>query len=544
MNKILLYFHTIKHLKLRQIFFRFYRYIFKPSVTDVIDFIIDQRSKSWIHQELYEEKIDKDLRAIFLNRQKKLNLPFDWHSNLPSKLWNYNLHYFEELLSKGAKKKSTFHKSLINMWIEDNPISRGNGWDPYPSSLRIVNLLKAWLGGLNLEQNVLKNIFSQSSYLSNNLEKHLLGNHYFANLKALIFAGVIFNNKRWILLSENELIKELDEQILSDGANFELSPMYHSLMLVDLLDLFNLSKAYPKKISSELLISIESSIPKMLIFLQNMSHPDGGLSFFNDSVNGIAPTRDSIQEYAQNLGFKTFDQDNDKVEITDCHHSGYFSAISNNNKLIFDVANIGPDYIPGHGHADTLSFELSIGKERVFVNSGISEYEINSRRLFQRKTISHNTVEIDGKDSSQVWSSFRVAKRAKIVERKSRIEKNSSIFLRGAHNGYNSLFKKCIHSREIIFNKSSIKVKDEIIGKFKEAKARFYIHPDMEVSIIKNVLVIEGKNFYLDSNLKDIHASLLDSEWSPSFGLNIRNKVLELKFKNSISEVQFNWKVF
>ena len=87
-------------------------------------------------------------------------------------------------------------------------------------------------------------------------------------------------------------------------------------------------------------------------------------------------------------------------------------------------------------------------------------------------------------------------------------------------------------------------MKDEIIGKFKEAKARFYIHPDMEVSIIKNVLVIEGKNFYLDSNLKDIHASLLDSEWSPSFGLNIRNKVLELKFKNSISEVQFNWKVF
>ena len=33
---------------------------------------------------------------------------------------------------------------------------------------------------------MLDSIFSQASYLSNNLEKHLLGNHYFANLKALL----------------------------------------------------------------------------------------------------------------------------------------------------------------------------------------------------------------------------------------------------------------------------------------------------------------------------------------------------------------------
>ena len=30
---------------------------------------------------------------------------------------------------------------------------------------------------------------------------------------------------------------------------------------------------------------------------------------------------------------------------------------------IIDVAKIGPDYLPGHGHADTLSFELSINTQ-------------------------------------------------------------------------------------------------------------------------------------------------------------------------------------
>ena len=42
--------------------------------------------------------------------------------------------------------------------------------------------------------------------------------------------------------------------------------------------------------------------------------------------------------------------------------------------VIFDLAQIGPDYLPSHGHADTLSFELSVYGKRVFVNSGTSMY--------------------------------------------------------------------------------------------------------------------------------------------------------------------------
>jgi hypothetical protein len=32
--------------------------------------------------------------------------------------------------------------------------------------------------------------------------------------------------------------------------------------------------------------------------------------------------------------------------------------------LILDVAPVGPDYLPGHAHADTLSFELSLFGQR------------------------------------------------------------------------------------------------------------------------------------------------------------------------------------
>ena len=88
------------------------------------------------------------------------------------------------------------------------------------------------------------------------------------------------------------------------------------------------------------------------------------------------------------------------------------------SKLIFDAAAVGASYIPGHAHADTLSFEMSIGIERVFVNTGTSEYGLTQNRINQRKTRSHNTVEVDGLDSSKVWSNFRVGNRASIFKQK------------------------------------------------------------------------------------------------------------------------------
>ena len=61
-----------------------------------------------------------------------------------------------------------------------------------------------------------------------------------------------------------------------------------------------------------------------------------------------------------------------------------------------------PINLPGHAHADSLSFELSIRGNRVLVNSGTSEYRIGAERLRQRGTAAHNTLVIEGQDSSEV----------------------------------------------------------------------------------------------------------------------------------------------
>ena len=127
-----------------------------------------------------------------MNYEKVLNLPLDWNNEHPSKLWTYNLHYFEDLLAEDASQFVAFHHKLLNLWIDQNPVGLGIGWDPYPTSLRIVNILKAALGGFEINEKILRSIFTQASFLSNNLEKHLLGNHYFVESESFTFCWCNF----------------------------------------------------------------------------------------------------------------------------------------------------------------------------------------------------------------------------------------------------------------------------------------------------------------------------------------------------------------
>ena len=80
------------------------------------------------------------------------------------------------------------------------------------------------------------------------------------------------------------------------------------------------------------------------------------------------------------------------------------------------------------------------------MNSGVSEYGESSERLRQRGTASHNTLMINNEDSSEVWSGFRVAKRARAFVQK--VEFDAAVQRVSAfHNGYHRVPGKPTHSR-------------------------------------------------------------------------------------------------
>jgi uncharacterized heparinase superfamily protein len=137
----------------------------------------------------------------------------------------------------------------------------------------------------------------------------------------------------------------------------------------------------------------------MLRWLQVMSHPDGQVSFFNDTAFGVAAPWSALADYADSL---TVDVDRRAMQaVESLPESGYVRLENDRATVLCDLAPVGPDYQPAHAHADTLSFELSIDGRRVIVNGGTSTYAAGPERTRQRSTAAHSTVEVDGANSSE-----------------------------------------------------------------------------------------------------------------------------------------------
>src|SRR5262249_47450203 len=133
------------------------------------------------------------------------------------------------------------------------------------------------------------------------LEYHLFGNHLLANAKALVFAALFFDGaepKKWLDTGLGILQTELPEQILADGGHFERSPMYHAPILEALLDPLALGRVFAEGIPAELLDRWKGLAGGMLTWLGAMSHPDGGIAFFNDAAMNFSPTQAQLLAFA------------------------------------------------------------------------------------------------------------------------------------------------------------------------------------------------------------------------------------------------------
>ncbi len=480
----------------------------------------------------------------FLNVAGKLENSDAWNAPDQNKLWLYNLHYFDDLNATDASSREDWHRALISCWIAENPAGKGNGWEPYPSSLRIVNWIKWGMAGYVLEAAWQQSLAVQVRYLSQQLEYHLMGNHLFVNAKALVFAGLYFQGDEadvWLQTGLKILKREMPEQILADGGQFELSPMYHALALEDVLDLINISTVYADRISEDnhaFIASLQPLAVLMLIWMRSMNHTDGELSFFNDSALGIAPSSQQLEAYALRMGVVAGGGLDNFIHLK---QSGYIRVQRPNWLCLLDVARIGSDYLPGHAHADTLSFELSAFGQRVLVNSGISRYGADEERLRQRGTAAHNTVVINGENSSEVWSGFRVARRAKPVALE--INQGDDVLkISCSHDGYQRLPGKPVHHRQWDIKDSELTVADTIFSAFDTAEARFHFHPGVVLEPVAEnksgkVFVGEGRELYWE--VLDGDAVLEATQYHPEFGLSQDNQCLVVRFVSDRVSVRF-----
>lgn len=543
------YFHTIRHLRLVQLYGRLWYTLHKPRIDISPAPPLRRTSGPWVPPLRREPSLLRPFVFRFLNEEHALATPLDWDPPRVAKLWRYNLHYFDDLNAQACEQRYEWHKEWLQRWVEENPPAQGTGWEPYPTSLRIVNWIKWTLAGNELSPECLQSLAIQVRWLGCRLETHLLGNHLFANAKALVYAGLFFDGReaaQWLERGLAILAREIPEQILSDGGQFERSTMYHSLALEDMLDLMNMTTAFRQALPQHRVFAIDgwrSFVVRMTHWAMVMRHPDGEISFFNDAAFGIAPPPNVLSDYALRLGLSCPDLPSSGVVHLDV--SGYIRIQAGPIVALLDVGPIGPDYLPGHAHADTLSFELSLADQRLFVNSGTSCYGIGGERLRQRGTAAHNTVLVDGEDSSEVWGGFRVARRA--TPSKPTFGRQPPCYeIATSHDGYMRLPGKNVHRRQWRCDEQSFIIEDEVTGAFGEAEARFHLHPEVQADtrrLDEGEIILQLPNgLEAVFTVTDGQLQVSPSTWHPMFGVSHPNLCVRVKFRSSKIRTVLVWR--
>lgn len=444
-------------------------------------------------------EISEQANAWMEGRYELLNLPAlqspmpPWR-NVKERglLWQFHLHAFgyarELAQAYSTSGKTVYAERIIALmldWLVKNPPARGPGWHPHPLSKRIV----AWLQILGAVQDTLPArsamprliaaLAQQVVHLINTLETDLAGNHYLSNLLALTWADACLSpflptplSSQLRVFSEQYWTQFL-RQTRPDGSHEENSPSYTVGVCQDAFETLVMTERAGRVIpeeAQERLIAVFSHLMQLL-------RPDGQLPLLNDTLqNEPLPAQELLAAgatYFQRPDWKYVIKNVNLAytcwlfgrEGVNSFHElaihplvtlepnppacGYCVIRSGwgplDDYFLLDCGALGPQHQMGHGHADSLNVEIFSHGQSIVCDPGVYHYMPGPWRDHFRSTAAHNTVEVDGLDSSEVWASFRVAKAANAACQQWLPGKLAG----GYHDGYVRLKDPVRHQRRV-----------------------------------------------------------------------------------------------
>lgn len=445
-------------------------------------------------------------------------------------VWELNRHHHLVVLGRafrvtGDRRYALEVSAQLESWIRQCPFGRGMNWrSPLELAIRLIN----WVWALELirpanavsaetADRILRAAYRHLWEIDRNYARYSSANNHLIGEAAGVFIGSRYFDSlrgasRWRARSREILLREIVRQTHADGGNRELATGYHQFVV----QFFLAAGLCARNASEDFSRDYWARIEQMLAFSAAFGEAGGTIPAFGDCDDGYvldlggprgdyrgllavgavlfdrpdfkrlaAGVREPVFWFCGPAGLDRLDRLEDAspqtLESRAFPDSGYYllqagRAGGDSISVAFDCGELGFGSTAAHGHADALSFTLRVNGADILVDPGTHDYfTYPDWRTYFRSTRAHNTIEIDGRDQSEMSGPFLWGRRAHGRCDEWTVSEDA-VTVSGVHDGYESLADPVTHRREIALDRArhEVRLRDELIGEGRHTVAQHF----------------------------------------------------------------------
>ena len=424
-------------------------------------------------------------------------------------LWEPNRHLQLVTLAQAyaLTKERRYYDALaeqLDSWFIACPYGRGPNWSSaLEAGIRLINWSIAWqlvepVIDADFRDRWLRSVYEHAHFVRHWFSAHSsANNHLLGEATGLFIAGLTWPHwpemREWTAAAKSILEREALAQTAPDGVNREQAVWYQQFVLDMLLVALLAGKANGEWFSPD----YESRIEAMMDYLASLIDVGGNLPMFGDADDGYlmrldqdpahSPFRSALAlgallfrrgDFKLKAGalddkarwllgsgagaqYDSLEAETTRLPLRQSFPEGGYYILGaefdtpQEIRCVVDAGALGYTSIAAHGHADALSFILSVGGREFFVDPGTYAYHTLERwRQYFRGTAAHNTVRVDGLDQSEQGGNFMWVRhaRAGCGLWLSSGEKDT---FEGWHDGYTRLADPVKHRRLVELDKGA-----------------------------------------------------------------------------------------
>lgn len=405
-----------------------------------------------------------------------------WRTAVVGEPFLEELHGFEwlrDLRALGGDNARRLARTLVADWIAHHDRWDALVWRPDLLGLRIA----AWIGAYEFfcasaDEEFRARVFASLTRQTRHLARIAPGGHgglaELAALKGLIIGSLALGGgQRAAGLAALE--RALPVQVLPDGGHVERRPDTHLAALRHLVDIRGALRAAKAEMPSTLQHAIDRMAPALRFF----RHQDGRLPLFNGSGEGDRLLIDTVLAQADARG----------RPLRTARHSGFERVVAGRTLVLMDAGAPPPGALDHGAHAGLLSFELSVGRDRMFVNCGGHPGGGTAGAAWRealRRTAAHTTVTVGGLDNLDLVEGGGIASRPSSIQCV-RQDNDGDVLIEAQHDGYRQRLG-VVHQRRLWLAASGEDIRGEDIltgGPGHAFAVRFHLHPAATAELLE-----------------------------------------------------------